>query len=97
MRRGGETGTARCLMRTTLQLDDDVLVAARLIARAGKKSLGSVISDLTRKALRATDSRQVDARSVDGGQRSGLPLLPTKAPGVIIDLELVNQLRDEEH
>ena len=84
-------------MRTTLQLDDDVLAAARSIARTGKRSLGSVISDLTRQALLAADSRQVDTRPIDGGQRSGLPLLPTKAPGVVIDLELVNQLRDDEH
>ena len=37
-----------------------------------------------------------DARSVDDGQRSGLPLLPTQVPGVVVDLELVNQLRDDE-
>ena len=36
------------------------------------------------------------ARPVDDGQRSGLPLLPTQAPGACIDLELVNQLRDDE-
>ena len=84
-------------MRTTLQLDDDVLVAARSIARNGKKSLGSVISDLARQALRAADPGPVGAKSDAGGHRSGLPLLPTKVPGVVIDLELVNQLRDDDH
>jgi len=29
-------------------------------------------------------------------QRSGLPQLPMKASGGVVDLELVNQLRDEE-
>ena len=84
-------------MRTTLQLDDDVLAAARSIARNGKKSLGSVISDLARQALRAADPGPVGAKSDAGEQRSGLPLLPTKVPGVVIDLELVNQLRDDDH
>ena len=84
-------------MRTTLQLDDDVLAAARSIARNGKKSLGSVISDLARQALRAADPGPVGAKSDASGQRSGLPLLPTKVPGVVIDLELVNQLRDDDH
>ena len=84
-------------MRTTLQLDDDVLAAARSIARNGKKSLGSVISDLARQALCAADPGPVGAKSDAGGQRSGLPLLPTKVPGVVIDLELVNQLRDDDH
>ena len=66
------------------------------MARSDKKSLGSVISDLARKALRAADPGPVGAKSDAGGQRSGLPLLPTKAPGVVIDLELVNQLRDDD-
>ena len=82
-------------MRTTLQLDDDVLAAARVLARQRQSSLGDVISDLARQAL---------SRSADGGsqdvfvleQRSGLPQLPVKASGGVVDLERVNQLRDEE-
>lgn len=80
-------------MRTTLQLDDDVLAAARVLARQRRRSLGDVISDLARQAL---------SRSTEGGsknvleQRSGLPQLPLKASGGVVDLERVNQLRDEE-
>ena len=34
---------------------------------------------------------------LDGGApRSGLPQLPVKACGGVVDLELVNQLREEE-
>ena len=80
-------------MRTTLQLDDDVLAAARVLARQRRRSVGDVISDLARQAL---------SGAADGGaqnvleQRSGLPQLPVKASGGVVDLELVNQLRDEE-
>ena len=80
-------------MRTTLQLDDDVLAAARVLARQRRRSVGDVISDLARQAL---------SRSVEGGEqnvvmhRSGLPQLPVTASGGVVDLELVNQLRDEE-
>ncbi len=80
-------------MRTTLQLDDDVLAAARVLARQRQSTIGDVISDLARQAL---------SRSTDGGsqnvleQRSGLPQLPVKAAGGVVDLERVNQLRDEE-
>ena len=35
-------------MRTTLQLDDDVLAAARVLARQRRSSVGDVISDLAR-------------------------------------------------
>ncbi|QNI86924.1 CopG family transcriptional regulator [Synechococcus sp. ROS8604] len=80
-------------MRTTLQLDDDVLAAARVLARQRQSTIGDVISDLARQAL---------SRSADGGvqnvleQRSRLPQLPMKASGGVVDLELVNQLRDQE-
>jgi len=38
-------------VRTTLDLDDDVLAAAREIAAEGRRPLGAVISDLARRAL----------------------------------------------
>ena len=80
-------------MRTTLRLDDDVLAAARVLARQRRRSVGDVISDLARQAL---------SGATDGGlenvlaQRSGLPQLPVMASGGVVDLERVNQLRDEE-
>jgi hypothetical protein len=40
-------------MRTTLDIADDVLAAARDLARAEGKTMGDVISDLARKALTA--------------------------------------------
>jgi len=38
-------------MRTTLQLDDDVLAAARVLARQRQSTIGDVISDLARQTL----------------------------------------------
>jgi hypothetical protein len=38
-------------MRTTLDIDDGVLAAARAIAAAENRSLGSVISELARRGL----------------------------------------------
>ena len=66
----------RCVMRITLQLDDDVLAAARVLAR----------QTLSRPADKGFQK--------DGAQRSGLPQLPVKASGGVVDLERVNQLRD---
>ena len=80
-------------MRTTLQIGDDVLGAARVLARQRQSTIGDVISDLARQTL----SRPAGKGSQnDGTQRSGLPQLPVKAFGGVVDLELVNQLRDEE-
>lgn len=38
-------------MRTTLSIDDDVLDDVRVIARVEGRSLGSVLSELARRAL----------------------------------------------
>lgn len=45
-------------MRTTLTIDDDVMAAVRDIAAAQGRSLGSVLSDLARRALAPAAVRQ---------------------------------------
>jgi hypothetical protein len=79
-------------MRTTLQIDDDVLAAARVLARQRSISLGAVISELARRGLVVPP-----AGDAIGGpsHRNGLPLLPWKSEGAPVDLEPVNSLRDE--
>lgn len=42
----------RGLMRTTLDIDDAVLDAARAIAATEQRTLGAVISELARRSLR---------------------------------------------
>lgn len=44
-------------MRTTLQIDDDVLAEARQMALAQGRSVGAVISDLARHGLRPIEIR----------------------------------------
>ena len=74
-------------MRTTLTIDDDVLTAAKAMARQTDRSLGDVISDLARKAL---------VRTKVAGERNGIPLLVRDGPASeLITLEIVNALRDE--
>ncbi|MEW9837149.1 CopG family transcriptional regulator [Mesorhizobium sp. ZMM04-4] len=53
-------------MRTTLAIDDDVLMAAKAIADQQDRSLGDVISDLARKSLR---------KPQPPAERNGVPLL----------------------
>lgn len=75
-------------MRTTLAIDDDVLVAAKAMARQQHKSLGEVVSDLARRALRRP---QASTPTV----RNGIPLLPIPDEAAMVTLETVNRLRDE--
>jgi hypothetical protein len=72
-------------MRTTLTIDDDVLIAARAIARQQRRSVGDVVSDLARRALRRPDPPT---------QRNGVTLLARGDDGAVVTLETVNALRD---
>ena len=75
-----------CNLRTTLNIDDDVLAAAKGLAARQDKSIGEVISALTRQALKPTNTR----RQV----RNGVPLLAVRAGAAPVTPELENQLRD---
>lgn len=81
-------------MRTTLAIDDDVLLAARGLAEAQRKSMGEVMSELARLGLAAS----VKARKRPGQAtvRNGVPLLRAVQVGSMpVTLEVVNRLRDE--
>lgn len=73
-------------MRTTVAIDDDVLVAAKAIARQQNRPLGKIISDLARQSLR----RPPPAR-----ERNGIPLLVPHPDAPPVTMEIVNTLRDE--
>lgn len=73
-------------MRTTLAIDDDVLVAAKAIADQQDRSLGDVISDLARKSLR---------KPLPPAERNGIPLLAVRPGAPPVTLDTVNALRDE--
>jgi hypothetical protein len=72
-------------MRTTLVMDDDVLVAARAIAGQQNRPLGAVISDLARRSLHKRPSSD---------KRNGIPLLPRRNGAASITSAIVNTLRD---
>lgn len=76
-------------MRTTLDIDDDVLAVARSRAEREHSSIGRVLSALARAALQSTTTGPAPAA------RNGLPLLPTTTGSQPVTLERVNQLRDE--
>ena len=73
-------------MRTTLDLEEDVLFAAKEIARQRGSTLGQVLSDLARQAM---------TRRTPGPSKHGLPLFPARPDAGVVKLDLVNRLRDE--
>lgn len=73
-------------MRTTLDITNDVLAAAKAIADEQRKSIGEVISDLARRGL---------SRPLELGSRDGVPILKVRDSRVRVSLETVNAMRDE--
>ena len=73
-------------MRTTLDIEEDVLLAAKDIARRRRSSVGRVLSDLARQAL---------VRGAATSERNGIPLFPVQPGAGVATPELVNRLRDE--
>jgi hypothetical protein len=75
-------------MRTTLDLDEDVLQAAKELADTYGVTAGKMLSNLARKALTPTGPVPK--------VRNGVPLLPRRPGQEIMTMKLVNELRDEE-
>jgi len=73
-------------MRTTVDLEEDVLLAAKEIAKQRGKTLGQALSDLARQAL---------TRRSPVSTKHGLPLFPVQPNAGVVTLELVNRFRDE--
>lgn len=75
-------------MRTTLDIEDDILLAAKDLARREKKTTGQVVSDLARKGL---------AGSVPGTRepKAAYGFRPFPKEGRIVSNTLINKLRED--
>ena len=78
-------------MRTTLDIDDDVLEVAKSLAKNEKKTAGQVLSELARKALTRSDE-PFDVNKLE--IVDGFPVLPSRGGGVVTT-ELVTRLMEE--
>jgi len=73
-------------MRTTLDLDEDVLQAAKELALVRGRTAGQIVSELVRQALKPRKAGRV---------RNGVPVLPRRPGTPVLTVERVNQLLDE--
>jgi hypothetical protein len=74
-------------MRTTLELDDDLVQVARQLAQQRQTTMGQVISQLVRLALEPKSAPRT---------RNGVLLFELKPGARKPSMALVNRLRDEE-
>lgn len=75
------------IMRTTLNLDADVLATAKALATKERKSLGEVVSDLIRRSVEPVPGER--------GERNGVPLFPVLRGARPVTPEIVAELLDE--
>jgi len=76
-------------MRTTLDIDDDVLSAAKALAAREHKPVGQFISDLLRGALPAI------GRALAGSPRERYGFRPIPAGGAVVTDEAINEIRED--
>jgi hypothetical protein len=72
--------------RTTLQIDEDVLAAARVLARERQESLGRVVSDLARRGLRP---------ALSYAEAEGFPVFEVREGAPVMTPEDVRRALDE--
>lgn len=79
------------LMRTTLDIDNDVLEAAKELAKQQHKTAGQIVSELLRKAL---NSPQTDAAQLKETQGIyGIHPFPRR--GGVVTNRLLDDLKDD--
>jgi hypothetical protein len=92
-------------MRTTLDIADDVLFAAKEVARREKKPLGRVISDLARRAFsqsadavpyNAYPERAANTPPQVSERIAMYGVHPLPARGALVSNEMIDRLRDIE-
>jgi len=76
-------------VRTTLDIDEDVLLAVKERARRERRSAGAVLSDLARQAM----TQQPPSRRL-ARKRHGFEPLPRRGPAV--SNALIDRLLEEE-
>ena len=80
-------------MRTTLNIDDDVLLAVREMAKRQSKTAGAVVSSLLRQTLVGSDRTGPENRAEEPAAEFGFRPLPKR--GGLVTNELINRLREE--
>ena len=83
-------------MRTTLNIDDDLLLAVKEIARRESKSVGGAVSDLLRKAMTGDGPYgpgMAETQAPFGTASFGFKPFPRR--GGVVTNELIDRLREE--
>ena len=79
-------------MRTTLDIDDDVLEAAKALARQTDRTAGAVMSELARRALTTASP----ARRSKKEEKGVGGFVPFRSRGAIVTNDQIDRLREND-
>ncbi len=80
-------------MRTTLNIDDDLLLAVKEVARRESKSAGAVVSSLLRESLVRNGPGSQGVQDGEPAVEYGFRPFPKR--GGVVTNELIDRLREE--
>ena len=83
-------------MRTTLDIDNDVLEATKELARKQNSSAGQVVSQLLRKALTGQTENLSTLQSAKSKKPTVAGFHPFPAGKAVVTNDTVNRLREAE-
>ncbi len=76
-------------MRTTLNIDDDVLETVKTLALRDRKPLGMVVSSMLRRAVEPPTS-------APRATRNGMPLFPVSPNARVVTPEHIKELLEDD-
>jgi len=85
---------ASSIMRTTLDIDEDVLFATKELAAKEGKTAGKILSEFFRRALHAPEVGIGGSGAPHFQMKNGIPVLPSR--GEVVTMEKIRRIMDEE-
>lgn len=76
-------------VRTTLNIEDDVLETVRALAARDRKPLGTVVSEMLRRAVEPSPK-------APKATRNGIPLFPVSTQARMVTPEHIKELLEED-
>lgn len=83
-------------MRTTLDIDEEILMAAKTLARQRNLSAGQVVSQLLRKALTGEFNSSQPPGDLVSEEQTITGFRPFPSGSAIVTNDIVNNLRETE-
>ena len=80
-------------MRTTLDIDNDLLIAVKEIARRESKTTGAVVSGLLRKSLAGVEPDAPESQAMESLAVFGFRPFPKR--GGVVTNEQIDRVREE--